>query len=150
MPEKAESFYAALKARLAGDAGLSSWATSHFGKELTFIDGHEGGEVRADEHPAIVFDVAESAQADVVLGSNRARVELTILGIIVWLEETASKVLTQRLQLHDILRLALLGDASFGNTALVARMASFDLDNTDEPLAAIAIAVRAEYDLVKA
>ena len=147
MPEISESFYAALKARLAGDAGLSAWATTQFGKAITFLDGAESGPVRDSDYPVVVLDLEDADQEDLLLGSDSTRISATILGLIAWLEEDGSKVLTERLQVHDLLRKALLLDASFENTVNFARLAALDRADTQKPIVAMTFSVRAEYDV---
>jgi hypothetical protein len=147
MPETSENFYAALKARILNDAGLSSWATGHFGKGFTAIDGREHGQVREDEYPAAVLDLRESDQEDVILGGELVRIGATIIVVIVWREETPANVLPERLQLHDLLRKALGSDPFFSNTVNQARAVPLEVEGTKEPIFAVGIGVIAEYDL---
>lgn len=146
-PEKSVAFLEALKTRLTANAGLAAWAIEHFGKAFTMRDGIPAGELRDDEYPAMTFELAEADEEENVLGNDRVRVTLELFVFIVWSETASTKILAQRLQLHDLLKKAMLGDPTFGGTVQQATAGFVEVEQPEEPIAAMVMRVLPVYDL---
>ncbi|RCX32077.1 hypothetical protein [Thioalbus denitrificans] len=122
-----EAFHAGLKARLLSDAGLGAWASGHFSRALTAIDGNIPINTLGDgEVPALIFELGdgEGQGTDGELQDWVADIHIAL----VWTEPGPSSAFAQRLELPGLLARAIIADPSLGGSGVVARLSAFESD----------------------
>lgn len=110
------AFHANLKALLLADTGLSGWATTHFAKALTAVDGNVPVEViRDDELPALIFELGDGTSSILVGGHSQDSASDLLLALV-WHEEDPAAAFAQRTALPELLVQAVMADPTLGGT----------------------------------
>lgn len=108
------TFHSGLKARLLADTGLSSWATTHFSKSLTAIDGNRRiKSINQTDVPALIFELGDGDNTEEV-GNHYQRPTTEISVVLVWQEQVPETAFAQRLALPDLLIKAVMADGTLG------------------------------------
>jgi hypothetical protein len=139
------AFHTNLKALLLADAGLSAWATTHFGLALTAVDGNVPVEViRDDELPALIFELGDGTST-ILVGGQRQDAATDLLLALVWHEEDPVAAFAQRTALPELLVQAVMADPTLTGVVDGAWVSSWEPDrNVYHPRHVFRATVRGE------
>lgn len=152
-------FHANLRALLLADVALKDWATTHFAKALTPIDGNvKVKEIAAKDFPALVFEMGDmdggpGNEAEIDIGAHSQIVEQEIVFSVAWYEPDPAHAFTQRLELPDrVIQFCLNnfsldagdGQGEAANGVWVAQSRSSQGDRAIHPVHWYAFRLRAE------
>jgi hypothetical protein len=126
--------HAALKSILLADAALGAWATTHFSKALTALDGNR--ELRlfnSAELPAVVFDIGDGTSQS--LESNRfTNIGQQINFGFVWLKDDMAAAFAARVALLEPVVQCVLRNNTLNATVSRAVVSSWNFaQGVDDP-----------------
>lgn len=145
-------FHAGLKAQLLADVNLDAWATTHFGRSLTAIDGAVPvAKVQPHELPALVIEMGDAELEPIGVGGDVQGASPEMVMAIVWSEKSPTTAFMQRLTLPELVVGAIMADDSLGGGVDGAWLADWSPDRgANHPTQVMRFTVRADLALYAA
>jgi hypothetical protein len=149
MTDTLKDFWLGLKARLEADADVDAWVADNFGGVDLRVKGSVyEGDLKSDELPACLIDADEGAPEPVNVGGKRQD-EVAILTMrVAWKEPSVDLAFTQRLDLIDAVKKALMRDPGLGSAVTDARVIRWSREETQHPVHAVRFEIQGRYRLV--